>query len=398
MSAAGLTCPYCNAIQAPRAGLAVGARTTCPRCGESFVATSLPEPAAEPPATAPAAPRRVSNRALATAVLGVMVLMGGLGLAYALVTQDFRRQNDKSLPRKSRRPAADDPPAPDGPPSPASLDGLAYLPRTANVIAGAYLPALRADPRWPAVKRLRLGTGPATLSLEQILANSGLDEADIDHVVLGATLRALDAPELTPPITVVLRTARDYDSARLRKALKATRPVLTTSDDGARREVYRATLGKLPASLWQPDARTAVVGIFDVELKHAPGKPHEGAAALPAEVRQALEERLSGAPPLWAVGHSADWGKTVVGTLLAAARDVPLADRIGQVRTFALALSLGRPARLVWQVQAADEAAARDIEAKVLAPRAAAAPGAFKFARDGAWLTVQTDVDLGAGA
>src|SRR5262245_51959649 len=141
MTADVLTCSYCNAIQPTRSGLAAGQRLTCVRCGESFTVTFAEALTASPPGpTSPftasqliqaehpsppggtSANRRRSNRRVAAAVLGVMLLMSGIGLAYALRTQDFRRQNDKSLPRKARKPFgnyAEPPPLPEGPLPPA---------------------------------------------------------------------------------------------------------------------------------------------------------------------------------------------------------------------------------------------------------------------------------------
>src|SRR5262245_44774930 len=158
MTVEAMTCPYCNATQPPRAGLALGQRVACARCGESFAVTHLPQAIQQEPAgwgtsasaPAPAAPwsmppgkRRWSNRALGGLVLGVMLVMGGIGLTYALMTQDFRRKNDTSLPRKSRRSTTEELP-PLEPTPPARLAGLGYLPTATNVLAGASVPELLA--------------------------------------------------------------------------------------------------------------------------------------------------------------------------------------------------------------------------------------------------------------
>src|SRR5262245_56222821 len=118
MSAETLTCPYCNARQPPLPGLAVGQRVTCTRCGEGFKVTTVPAGWAEPSScevtdarSAPSAiPNRpvCSNRLVAGLILGVMLIMAGTGLTYALLTVQQRREHDRALPRKSRRPWLND--------------------------------------------------------------------------------------------------------------------------------------------------------------------------------------------------------------------------------------------------------------------------------------------------
>ncbi len=101
-----LTCPYCNTPAAPPAGARPGQRISCSRCGESFPyrgsgestpVTASPMPAPPPPPIA--APRRFSNGEIGRFVLGVMVVMAVIGLAYALSTQGIRREYDIHLPK-----------------------------------------------------------------------------------------------------------------------------------------------------------------------------------------------------------------------------------------------------------------------------------------------------------
>ena len=100
-----LSCPYCNSPAAVPVGAHPGQRIPCPRCGESFpyhggtddYSTAPSPPIAEPPPVP--TPQRFSNTGIALAVLGVMVLMGLLGLLYALKTEAIRRSYDLHLPK-----------------------------------------------------------------------------------------------------------------------------------------------------------------------------------------------------------------------------------------------------------------------------------------------------------
>jgi hypothetical protein len=133
-------------------------------------------------------------------------------------------------------------------------------------------------------------------------------------------------------------------------------------------------------------------------MEDVPLAPNEGASQLPAEVRQVLAQRLGAGVPIWLAGHSANWEQTVLPTLLTGWKDLPVLDRLKDVRTFAIALQPGRPARLIGAFRCADEASARRIEQQELAPRQKADPERFKFSQDNEWLSVQMTVDIGGVA
>src|SRR5262245_41362410 len=87
-----LTCPYCNALLLAPAS---GPTPTCPRCGEPLPTAAASAPMSPKAASANASSAEptatgLSNRALAGAVIGVMVLIAGIALGYALWTAGER--------------------------------------------------------------------------------------------------------------------------------------------------------------------------------------------------------------------------------------------------------------------------------------------------------------------
>src|SRR5260370_35035559 len=103
-----LTCPYCNTyVQAPHKGsVALDRRVACPRCGEVFTPPSdwyegQPQPMGSNPEAimgdTPVSPMekpRGRNRLVGLALLGLMAVMAGPALTYALLTTDLRRFHD----------------------------------------------------------------------------------------------------------------------------------------------------------------------------------------------------------------------------------------------------------------------------------------------------------------
>jgi hypothetical protein len=396
MSADPLTCPFCNARQPWADGLSVGQRLTCARCGEAFTLDRLP---AEEPAPAPLspAPTRVekpvrANRLVAAVVLGVMALTAGTGLTYAILTVQTRRDHDKALPRKSRRPwqtERADPPAEQAA-APTDLAGLGYLPASTGVVAAVHVEELLASPAGQEVRSRAIKIGNGDFQLDNVKDWVGLAVEDIEHVVLGVVVRDGDEAELTPPTQLVVRTRKPYDARRVQVALKASRARDDRSADGVKRTLYAASVRGVPATLWLADERTLIVGLFG-QFDLVPGKPHEGLSQVRGELRQAVQTRVPAGTPAWVAGHSDDWKKTWLPALAAGAKEVPLAARLGEVKTFAVWLTPSRPAKLMGAFRCADEAAARRIEEAELAPRAKGV--SFKHSRDGAWLDVQLTLD-----
>jgi hypothetical protein len=398
MSAETLTCPYCNAGQPPLPGLSVGQRVTCVRCGEAFKVTTVPAaPAEAPPAditeapsAPPAKPSRPirANRLVAGLVLGVMLVMAGTGLTYALLTVQQRRAHDRALPRKSRRPWLTEQETPPDVVASTDLAGLGYLPPSTGVVAALQVEELQASPAGKALRSRPLKIGNGDFTLDHIRDWTGVEVENLAHVILGVVVRDGDEADLTPAVHLVVRTRKPYSPERVRVALKASRSREERTPEGGKRTLYAASVGKLPVQLWLADERTLVVGLFS-KMEQVPGKPHDGLSQLPAELRQAIEKRVVAGAPAWAAGHSVDWKKTWLPTVVGAVKDVPLLGRLEDVRTFALWLVATEPAKVGGAFRCANETAAAKIAREDLVPRQKDSPEAFKFSREGEWLDVQ---------
>lgn len=396
MSDDPLTCPYCNARQPRSPGLVVGQRVTCARCGEAFTLTRLPAEEFIPTPAAPAPPARLekpvrANRLVAAIVLGVMALTAGTGLTYALITVQTRRDHDKALPRKSRRPwQTERVEPPEQAAAPGDLAGLGYLPASTGVVAVVHVEELLASPAGKDVRSRAFKLGTGDFQLDNVKDWVGLAIEDVEHIILGVVVRDGDDAELTPPTQLIVRTRKPYDAKRVQVALKASRPRDDRAADGVKRTLYTASVRGVPATLWLADERTLIVGLFG-QFDLVPGKPHDGLRHVRTDLRQVVEKRIPAGTPAWVAGHADDWKKTWLPTLAAAAKDVPLTARLGEVKTFALWLVPSRPAKVMAAFRCADEAAATKIEVAELVPRAK--DEAFKYSRDGAWLDVQVTLE-----
>lgn len=395
---ADCTCPFCNARQSVALGATVGHRQTCSRCGESFrVAELLPTTTAEA-VVAPQPYRKPvgANRVVAGVVLCVMLVMAGTGLTYALLTVQQRRDHDKALPRKARRPWLQDRTVTDPGDAvhPADLPALGYLPPNTGMIAAVQVPELLSSPwgkEWRS-KTLKIANGD--FSLDSVRDWTGLAVEDIDHAVLGVVVRAGDDADLTPPVHLVVRTRRPYNPALVRLALKATTAREERTPDGGKRTVYSATARNVPLHLWLATEDTLVLGLFS-KLEQVPATPLEGVAHLPAEVREGIDKRLVAGTPAWAVGHAADWKKTWLPTLAGNVKDLPLLSKLEDMRTFAVYLTASKPAKLAGAFRCSSEAVAKKLEETDLAAQRKASPETFKSSREADWLDVQ--VTLGQG-
>src|SRR6266511_3402703 len=141
-----LTCPYCNAVVPLTGSVTAGQTLTCPRCEERFKALGDVKIAPSIPLLSPAplAPaRRLSNRALALTVVGVMLLMAAGTTIFALLTEKERRENDKGLKHSrtwKRPPQLElEEPEPVSPVAPRDLDALQLLPGDLDVLAGVHV-------------------------------------------------------------------------------------------------------------------------------------------------------------------------------------------------------------------------------------------------------------------
>src|SRR5262249_40828428 len=139
-----------------------------------------------------------------------------------------------------------------------------------------------------------LALGTREVRLADVERWTGLKLDEIDHVMLGA-----EADRLTSA-TLVVRSRRPYDEARVRQALKAQKKA---SPD---RALYQVSIAGWPAAaVWCADDRPLVFGLTVADLEKL--RRSEGAEALAEPVRSLLQERVGAAGPLWLAGHADRW-------------------------------------------------------------------------------------------
>jgi hypothetical protein len=379
--------------------MALGQKLACPRCGEAFAITHLPLddpfPIPSPEAAYSAEYRKPirRNRLVGGLVMGGMLLMAAIGLAYALATVQMRRDHDRALPRQHRKPWLLNDGSTDAEPNvrPEALAGLGYLPATTGFVVGLQVEDLLSSPAGKSLRSRSWNVGNTEVSLGTLPQWIGLAIDDIEYVVVG--VRDPDAHDVIPKVHVVIRTRRSDGANRIRVGMKATSGKEEKTPEGGKRTLYDAKIGALPARVWAADERTVVLGV-NSDLKEVPGKPAPGIDHLPTEVREAIEKRLAAGVPFWAVGHSANWKDTWLPALLGPAKDLPLAGQIEQVRTFALGLVPTQPAKVTGAFRFDSEAVAARVAKQHLEPRQKADKG-FKFSQAGPWIDVQQTFELG---
>jgi hypothetical protein len=179
---------------------------------------------------------------------------------------------------------------------------------------------------------------------------------------------------VSPRLILVVRTRRAFDPDKVRAAL--------TEGQG---------LPFKPA-LRLPDKHTIVLGVVDGQLDTVPALPRTGSDHLPEEVRTALQKRLPPAGPFWAVGAADDWSKTSLSMTFARLKKEDC-DRLERVCAFAVGLDLGEKIRVNAALKGKDEAAAEALE-KFFTGLGQGVD--LTMVRDGQWLTLQLTTDLNA--
>jgi hypothetical protein len=332
--------------------------------------------------------KRSANRRVAAIVLGVMVLMAGLGLTYALMTQSFRRNNDRGVVK--RRPLRPSRPDREGPgpeqPSESPLAPLGYLPPDTNVLICVRVGELERS-QTGLSESVNLGGRQLSLRRVEELTKLKLDE--IDMVGLGA--RADET--ILPPLTLIVRTREPHEK-RIIGALKA-KPRSVAGD--GRNGVYQFTSDAIPGPLkrgllWIADDRTMVIRLVAVDMGNVPTQPAaEGVSHLSEPVRELIAKRPDPKAPLWAVAEVLDWSK---GAPAFVAKSLQPADanRLGQVRALAACVRPGKPAKVAVVVGCVSEAAALGVEKRYLV--ANKGENGLTWARDKEWLTIGWTGDL----
>jgi hypothetical protein len=308
-------------------------RIRCPRCQELFPyhgqpgaettgearSGSGPSQAmlAAPSAAAVSGSRRLSNRALARIVVGVMALMAAVALLFAWHTTDERRQHDGQK--------AEEEPEPVPVVAPGKLAGLGYLPADVNWLAGIHVGELwdRRQSTGAMLQYLRVYY-PA-LRWQDLEKSTGLKIPDIDHIVIGVRMAIL-------PV-IVVRTRKPYDAESVLDALHA---------GGERADVGRKGVHQFPlqefqlngkplmASVWCADERILVFAMFGQDIKSLPTTANPSTSRFAEPIRQMLDERLNAGTQIWGVGQTEQ-----LQTLLSLSQKLPdappLVSKLSQV-------------------------------------------------------------------
>jgi hypothetical protein len=378
MTAPATTCPYCNAHlpagQAPERGN----RVTCPRCGETFGFAAPTCDGTPANGVAAAGPDlgafqtrrlgpRTSNRALALSVLGLMAVLGGVALWFALKTQPDRRGHDAAPSRGS---------------------ALGYLPADVNVVAAIQVRAARQRPAGRSLLEwLSLG-GPADAPgswQKQV----GLQPENLETVVLGIALNREEVP-----VTLIVETDQPYDAAGVRAALHATGPV-----EHGPRLLYTIAPERLPFRiLWQAASNVLVLGMRPEQMERLPFMPSPGPESLAVPLKRLVETDLQSASQAWVAGYGRNWEQSAALLLLPG---VPAEVRtnLASVRSFNVAFDLGQEVALHGTITCADAKAAGQV-AKAMGPWQKLAPGSgvrdMSISASGAEVTVAATVDIDA--
>ncbi len=366
------TCPYCNALIAAAdnaaADNAAAERPVCPRCGEPLPGRHGPQISradtiARSLSTA-AAPTPSANRKLVVMLVVGMLLMAGLGLAFALWTRPNREQ------RHPRRPTGTVVTTE----TPAELPALGYLPRDCNVLVGIRPADLLND---ATAKKLleSMSPGPLEHGLKLVETWTGVAVDNLDHVVFAA---ALDR-RFPPALFVSVQTRRPYAPESLARIVGAEPKPLYG------RPLFQFTMKPFGQGyLWCPAERNLLLllradAVRAEDLDQIPKSRWQGTEQLSPALRDALEKRVDKQSLLWAAGRleHAD-----VLTMLLALAGTNEEDRAlaGAIRTFAAGLVLDDGLRLSAAFEARDAPTARGLferlrqsfpAARVLEPAAA---------------------------
>jgi hypothetical protein len=394
-----ITCPYCNATIRVQPGTPSGQRIVCPRCGDSFPLRSQELRTAEqsfspaPPSSEvqPAvtgittaevfANRRRANRVVALLVLGVMVVMAGGGLTFALLTQKDRRAHDTGLtgrPKRSPVPVEEEFPMATVPPD--KLPALGYLPSGTNLLLAAQFAELVLSPTGKQLLQDPIKIGGERYPLGELPGWVGLGSDDVDHVVLG--VKFSDA--VVPPVYLVVRTREPYDGDALRQRLKGKR---IASSSKKVIFSFRSLQKDFPLFAWMADPQTLVLALASDQLDALPSRPHEDLTQLPDDLRAVLKERRELGSPLWAAGDPRTWSKTASLPFFTRLKKEDL-EQLGQVRSFAVWVQPDKVVTIKASFQCKDAAAAHALE-QHFRPKEPHPDHPLKTAFDGPWLNLQ---------
>ena len=339
---ARLTCPYCSHEFAPAKPVALGGRTVCPRCGESFTATAFAD--GEPPATVTDVPGSDFRPFVVPAVLGATLFV----LVFSVGTYSIFNGNTNRGPRDAAV-------APDGETPEAAaarrLDrDFGFLSPEVNAVVGLH----PGDAPGELTTLLQtLGVPPKTVT--DTLDKIGVEPEQVRSLVAGFTV----LPDNPIPRVVVVLTLREVP-ADTRKILTGFAAKRDPKGPGDQR--YAATVNQVPFALRVVDPRTYLLALDarDIDRAPTPGRDH-----FTAGLRESLARWPAGAKAGLATSPE-DWARQPLVTFLALAVKQPdLAARLAGVRAVAATAGDGSTVRL--EVRAADAPTAARL-AEALAP------------------------------
>ncbi len=401
-----VTCPFCNSLVTATPGMSGGQRLPCPRCGESFALLTSEAPAStdisQQPSTLPkleTEPRLQgqpwiinkpfkANRRTAFILLGVMGFMAATGLAYALCTEHFRRENDKGIVKTNpkRRPPLDTVDSLDNTPTaPAKLEALGWLPPDTTIVVGVHVRELLATKTGNTLLTQPFQVGGQTVRVDTLATWTGFKLDEIDHLVLG-----VQGDKLVPVPILIVRARQDDREVTVRNRLAARR-----AEKAGNRTVYEFEPANAPALFsklhvcWVDD-RTAVYALSPRHLHGVPDNRTTDLRQLPAEVRDVLTERVRAGGPLWIAGHSDDWNKTTLFKLLF--NSLKEKDRVclSKVSTFAAWVQQPEEPVVIEAVfDCGSDEAAKDLQKYLNVPNQD-----WNAAQEGGWLTVQSHLSV----
>ncbi|MGF1581868.1 MAG: hypothetical protein ACFCD0_21270 [Gemmataceae bacterium] len=321
MSSGTIVCPYCNATISSSEITPGSSKVVCSSCGETIPNVSwedvissagAPQGSSDPgnagvqatPASSTLLrtpdPVKWSNLRTAIVVLGIMAIMAGVGLGYALWTQDSRRKNDypEQLTNRDYEPVK--------PVPPASLPGLANLPGDCVVLAGFHIGELLAEEDGQdMIKDLQRQL--PMLDLETFETWTGLKITDIHSVALGVTQKG------GLRLIAIVQTRGGYNINPIKKELTGI-PGVNYKKKPAFQLPNNAGLlwcinAKSMAILFQPGAEVE-------DLKTIRDNPFSLIDDFPEGVQTALKKRLNPTAFAWVVARpEAAKGLIAVGAL-----------------------------------------------------------------------------------
>jgi hypothetical protein len=319
-----------------------------------------------------------SNGATAMFVVVNMVTVALLALGGALATQGFRRHIDAGLPARPKRSPVMEEAVPTTV-APAHLAALAYLPPKLDLLAGVHVAELLDDPTGAKLLNDPFNFGTTEVRLADLAGKIGLTVRELDHVVVG--MRS-DEPLSA---VFVFRTRQPYDALKVRQALNARSSPGNTGD----RTFYQVTVPGLNLTelLWCADEQTFLIALAHESLEKAlpPGK--NSPSPLDDETAALLNTRIGPVAQLWAVGHVADWSKSLAGLLIGRTPGEWPA-LLASVRAFAVGLVGAENAvTLNASLRCDNDKSAERLETRV-ATRTAG-KNAPTLALEGSWLSLQ---------